>query len=851
MQQIEENKLEEELYYEFQDQMVKSQLELEQKRLEKVEKQLLLLNDNLDLQHEYNTILSRINELQKQLDPIDDTESEIVDIVNVSPVVLDPIYSNHAEQIPEDYEDSRSEELSPDDLQSFQSDDVSIAGEDNELKFDDSDLTNYTIRIKDLPPFESFSSFTIPESIKSRLYPYQVDGVYWMADLYKAGKGGILADEMGLGKSISTLALLAGLASCGILKDALIVTPGTLLTQWMQVCHHWFPYFRVIVFHGSMTTNKSNISKILKKANNLHPVIIITTYESIRIHKFFTRSTDCLILDEGHKIRTPGTQITNACKRIKTPFRYILSGTPIQNNLRELWSLMDFCLPGLLGTLDIFNDQFIHPINLGGYANSSSVEVNCAYSCTLSLKKLIDPHFLRRLKKDVAKQLPEKSEFVLLCDLTTAQYNAYCAYLEGNEISKMLDGKINSLVGIDRLRKISNHLELEGPESRSIINKASSVSDIIKSSGKCKILVELLNKWIQGNDKIIIFCQTRQMLDILDRLMQLMNIEYCRMDGNTNIKFRQELVAEFNKNKNIFVFLSTTKTGGLGLNLTGANKVIIFDCDFNPSNDDQSKERIYRFGQTRPVEIYRLISAKTIEEKIYHRQIFKKFLANKILQDPHHKRFFKFEDMRDLFAKPDSASIMETRKEINKITKNAPKNDAPTKNKILDLLQNSSIKSFNHDRVMEAGQQDNDLIQQEADRIAKNALAALRESRKIRRNELSDTLQPMLKKRRFDMTNNNASSLLANLRVKQQLDSGSNAPVRSPALLNKEHKESMIVGIREYLMANKPTTKEIINHFCKDMAQSDKQTFSQMLKGIANLKTTKSGKIWILKEDFE
>eukprot|EP00835_Amoeboradix_gromovi_P004637 NODE_373_length_9849_cov_0.356205.p1 type:complete len:819 gc:universal NODE_373_length_9849_cov_0.356205:5458-3002(-) len=818
MQQVEENELVEELYYEFQDELIKSQLELEQKRLEKVEKQLLILNDDEKLQQEYNTILSRMSELQNQMNTPDENDLDL----SASPPSL---------------------AIEP------QSDDVSIFDDPiTTVISDDSNNDAFYNRTRDLPVKESFSSFEIPNLIKSKLYNYQIDGIYWMANLYKQGKGALLADEMGLGKSIQAVGFLAGLESCKILNDALIVTPGTLLNQWMQVFHHWYPFFRVIVFHGSMTSDLKSVSKILNKRQN--SVIVITTYESVRLNKYFLRSWDCVILDEGHKIRTPNTLITAACKSIKSPYRYILSGTPIQNNLKELWCLMDFVYPGLLGTLDIFNDQFILPINLGGYATSTSVEVNAAYSCTLSLKKLINPHFLRRLKSNVAKQLPKKSEFVLLCELTDLQYNQYCHYLDSEETSKIFKGKMNVLVGIDILRKISNHPDLLHEQSRKAANSTSSIEELVQKSGKCKVLQELLQKWhiAQDSNKVLIFCQTRQMLDVLENMVKLIDYKYLRMDGTTNIKYRSEIVNEFNNNKEVFIFLLTTKTGGLGLNLTGANKVIIFDCDFNPSNDEQSRERTWRLGQKRPVEIYRLISAKTIEEKIYHRQIFKKFMANKILDDPNHKRLFKFQDLRDLFQKPDAAAISTTRREINQITKNSKPGDKATKDRVMDLLQNTSIKAFSHDRIMNSGQ-DNTLLQKEADRIAKNALAALRESRNIRRAEMRGVLEPMLQKRRFDI--NNSSALLANLRVKHQIDTGSHIPVRSPALLTPQHKESMIVDIQEYLKVNKPTSKEIINHFCKEMADSDKAVFGKMLKGIANLKNTEKGKIWILKSDFQ
>eukprot|EP00834_Sanchytrium_tribonematis_P004304 NODE_204_length_12954_cov_1.347880.p3 type:complete len:826 gc:universal NODE_204_length_12954_cov_1.347880:796-3273(+) len=824
MQKIEENKLEEALFYEFQDQLIQTQFEVEQKRLEKVEAELDLLPDDEELLIEYNSILSRMANLKEQLDRnVSSSEDEIII-----------------------------------DVADAQKDDVSVAEIEKTPVIDDMNNQDYSTRVSNLPKIEKFLTFEIPNSIKTRLFDYQIDGVNWMVNLYKKGKGGISSDEMGLGKSIQAVAFLAGLACCNILKNALVVTPGTLLIQWMQVFHHWFPHFRVIVYHNTMTTSLKKLTKILKEREI--PIIIITTYESIRLHNFFKRSWDCCILDEGHKIRNDSAQITKACKQIKTPYRFILSGTPIQNSLKELWCLMDFVYPGLLGTLDIFESQFIVPINLGGYTKATSMEVNAAYSCTLSLKKLIDPHFLRRLKKDVAKQLPKKSEYVLICELTSSQYTQYCNYIESEEASKIFNGKLNILVGIDMLRKIANHLDLISEHSRTQAYLETSVTELASKSGKCKILLELMTKWnsenveLNSKNKLLLFCQTRQMLDILERLIFLSNFKYLRMDGNTSMKNRPSLVDNFNQDDEIFVFLLTTKTGGLGLNLTGANKVIIFDCDFNPSNDEQSRERTYRLGQKREVEIYRLISSKTIEEKIYHRQIFKKFLANKILDDPHHKRFFKFEDMKDLFAKPDLSNIAETRKEISSIAgkrktfiRKGSGPEQPTKDKIFDILQNKSVKALNHDNIMQSGS-DTHLVQREAERIAQNALAALRESRKVRHYEMSEVLEPMLKKRRLDK--NHSSSILAGLRVKKQIDSGSPSAVRSVALLNEGNKEAMITEICSYLKHCKPSTKEIISKFCSTMSSSDKAIFSKMLKGIAILKKLKESSYWELKDEF-
>ncbi|KAJ3128979.1 hypothetical protein HK101_005308, partial [Irineochytrium annulatum] len=388
--------------------------------------------------------------------------------------------------------------------------------------------------------------------------------------------------------------------------------------------------------------------------------VIITTYEGVRVHKkalIPVRWGYC-VLDEGHKIRNADASITLACKMVKTPHRIILSGTPIQNNLKELWSLYDFAYPGRLGTLPVFVSQFEIPIRLGAYSNATNLQVQTAHRCAQVLRDLISPYLLRRMKSDVASDLPKKTEQVLFCRLSSTQRDLYERFLDSRDCRQILEGRKNALAGIDTLRKICNHPDLV---YRLEDQHKPDYGDLARS-GKLQVVRALLASWSKQGHRTLVFCQTRQMQDILERMVRDEGWRYFRMDGNTQIRNRIGMVDEFNADKSIPVFILTTKVGGLGINLTGANRVIIFDPDWNPSTDVQARERAWRLGQTRDVHVYRLMMSGTIEEKIYHRQIYKQFLTDKILQDASSgnapqggRRFFDSGRLFDLFKLGDAA----------------------------------------------------------------------------------------------------------------------------------------------------------------------------------------------------
>lgn len=542
------------------------------------------------------------------------------------------------------------------------------------LSVEDDDEAEWHKPSPDQPDHQMDNGMKIPGDIYPSLFDYQKTGVQWLAELFDQKVGGIVGDEMGLGKTIQVISFLAALHySKKLSKPVLIVAPATVLQQWVSEFHRWWPPMRVSILHssGSGMLNIGNeeryedeelwddrlqpkrsskaakkvVDRVVKQGH-----VLVTTYAGLQSYGdvLIPVEWEYVVLDEGHKIRNPNTQITIYCKELLTPNRIILSGTPMQNNLIELWSLFDFINPMRLGSLVAFRDQFETPIRIGGYANASNLQVMTAQKCAETLKDTISPYLLSRTKKDVAADLPKKSEQVLFCKLTKYQRDMYSYYIQTQGLAGVLNKTKPSFQAIDYLRKICNHPDLVSPKLK---NKPGSNWGSASNSGKMQVVKALVQMWKRLGHKTLLFTQGRQMLDILEAFVRRQaDIGFLRMDGTTPIKERQKLVDRFNSDPDIHLFLLTTRVGGLGVNLTGANRVIIYDPDWNPSVDVQARERAWRLGQKKEVTIYRLMTAGTIEEKIYQRQIFKQFLANKVLNDPKQRTTLNLSDMHDLFT---------------------------------------------------------------------------------------------------------------------------------------------------------------------------------------------------------
>lgn len=516
--------------------------------------------------------------------------------------------------------------------------------------------------VEEVEDVEFSGGLSIPGDTYERLLPHQKTCLKWLWELHCQRAGGIIGDEMGLGKTVQVASFLCALHHSGMYSPSIVVCPATMLRQWRRELRIWAPRLKTTILHDSaMTGASSGRSKKYAREKAFNDCIsdgsgvLLTTYEHMRLmrDKICAVRWGYAILDEGHKIRNPDADVTIVAKQLQTVHRIVMSGAPIQNRLSELWSLFDFVFPGKLGTLPVFQAQFAMPIQIGGYTNASNQQVTTAYRCAVTLKDLIAPYLLRRMKCDVDVELPDKTEQVLFCPMTSEQREAYRAYLASREVEEILDGSREALGGIDVLRKIVNHPDLL--ERRAQAGNAEYGEAV--RSGKLQVTLKILSLWREQGHRCLIFSQTQQMLDIIESAVAQTGYTYRRMDGNTSIAARMSLIDDFNdEERGVFAFLLTTKVGGLGVNLTGANRVLLYDPDWNPSTDAQARERAWRIGQKKEVTIYRLITAGTIEEKVYHRQIYKEFLTSKVLKDPKQRRFFKARDMADLFTFDEAAA---------------------------------------------------------------------------------------------------------------------------------------------------------------------------------------------------
>ncbi|GFE54793.1 SNF2 domain-containing helicase domain-containing protein [Babesia ovis] len=565
--------------------------------------------------------------------------------------------------------------------------DVVDIPEDEDSTRDNQSTSEFKcVFINDQAAFELSDNIFSPAKVFENLYPHQREGLKWLVELYHRRHGGILADEMGLGKTVTVLSFLNALifsAEIGKIDiqggfDVLIICPITLISQWKSEIGKWVPLLKPFVFHGALGSFNDHFVKSKSKRYRG----FITSYETFRAHveTINAHYWSYVILDEGQKIRNPDAAVTLAVKTVGTPHRILLSGSPIQNNLIEFWSLLDFVAPGHLGTLPLFIEHIVNPIMRSNNGCSSSVAFNCA----LRLRTLVRPFIRRNVKSEFAESLnlPKKSEHIIMCKLTPAQYEMYMALLKAacNFVSKddsysMLVGKESKrtqikklksnrvLVLLTLLRKTCNHPDLvlkERPEDFGNVSR----------SAKLKVALDIVAKWEATGHKVLMFTQTIQMLNIIhDTVIQCYGAHrIARIDGEVSIKRRATILESFEHGNDIFLLLLTTRVGGVGLNLTCANRVLIFDPDWNPMTDSQARERSYRIGQSKDVVVYRLISAHTVEEKIYHRQIYKFYLSERILTDPSIVGFRYLPAADLLVAPPKPSTDEEVGGYLNKIT---------------------------------------------------------------------------------------------------------------------------------------------------------------------------------------
>jgi superfamily II DNA or RNA helicase len=425
------------------------------------------------------------------------------------------------------------------------------------------------------------------------LREYQLAGFAWLTRLAANNLGGILADEMGLGKTVQTLAFLRAHQGEG---PALVVCPTSLVTNWENEARKFTPELRTLVLEGADRAARFNS---IAGAD-----MVITSYALLRrdIDTLREFNFSTAVLDEAQHIKNPETQNAQAAYALRATHRFVLTGTPMENSVRDLWSIMNFALPGYLGNRNDFRERYELPI-----ARGSAPEVQ------RRLSRRLQPFLLRRRKRDVAKDLPEKIEQIVLSRLTSQQRAAYDALLR--EIRQGLGGsgknvnagaqRMKMLTGLLRLRQVCCDLRLVGIDKE-------------ETSAKLDLLDELLEEAIDGEHRVLVFSQFVSMLHLIRERLEKLEIPFCYLDGST--KQRQEIVDRFQGDSAIPVFLISLKAGGVGLNLSAADTVIHFDPWWNPAVEAQATDRAHRIGQTRVVTAYKLITRDTVEEKILRLQ---------------------------------------------------------------------------------------------------------------------------------------------------------------------------------------------------------------------------------------
>ncbi|KAM4878964.1 DNA excision repair protein ERCC-6-like 2 isoform 3-T3 [Sylvia borin] len=584
------------------------------------------------------------------------------------------------------------------------------------LLFDEGDLEKPYFPDQNLPsPPVAFklsdNGDFIPYTINRYLRDYQREGAQFLYRHYANKSGCVLGDDMGLGKTIQVISFLAAvLHKKGTREDIennmpefllrtmkkgsdrnpkktfLIVAPLSVLYNWKDELDTW-GYFKVIVLHGS---KKDDDMRRIKQGKC---EVALTTYEVLRLYldEFNSIEWSAVIVDEAHRIKNPKTQITQTMKSLKCSVRIGLTGTILQNNMKELWCVMDWAVPGLLGSRVHFKKKFSDPVEHGQRHTATKRELATGRKAMVKLARKMADWFLRRTKALISDQLPKKEDRMVFCSLTEFQKAVYQAVLETDDVALVLRAgepcscnsgrkrknccyKVNAhgetikslrFSYLMILQKVANHAALLQTDNTSKLQEAhikrvcsqvfSRFPDFVqlskdaafetisdpKYSGKMKVLQQLLNHFRKNKDKVLLFSFSTKLLDVLEQYCMASGLDYRRLDGNTKSEDRIRIVREFNSIQEINICLVSTMAGGLGLNFVGANVVILFDPTWNPANDLQAIDRAYRIGQHRAVKVFRLISLGTVEEMMYLRQVYKQQLHCAVIGTENARRYFE------------------------------------------------------------------------------------------------------------------------------------------------------------------------------------------------------------------
>ncbi|KAL0076835.1 P-loop containing nucleoside triphosphate hydrolase protein [Phycomyces blakesleeanus] len=512
------------------------------------------------------------------------------------------------------------------------------------------------------------------------LRPHQVEGLKFLyrcttGKVNKDAFGCIMADEMGLGKTLQCIALIWTLLRQSevlgkpTVQKIIITCPSSLVLNWANEFVKWLGEMAIRPLVLNNTDSKEKTAELkqwaAKQGQLANPVLIIS-YESLRAYgKCLSKCPIGLLLcDEGHRLKNGDSLLFQELNRLQVKRRVILSGTPIQNDLNEYYSLFNFVNPGLLGTPTEFRRNYENPIAKGRDADASDAEREKSDKKVAEFWSIVSKFTIRRTNDLLTKYLPVKYEHVVFCQLAPVQKSLYKTFLDSPETKKLLQGTgAQPLKYITMLKKLCNHpglldlpREIEGSEKilpSGYISKSNHNSNIDASlSGKFMVLERMLSKIKnETKDKIVLISNYTQTLDLFESYCQQKRYGVLRLDGTLNAKKRQKLVDQFNDPEGEeFIFLLSSKAGGCGLNLIGANRLVLFDPDWNPAADQQALARVWRDGQKKDCFIYRLIGAGTIEEKIFQRQSHKQSLSNCVVDEAtESERHFSVADMRQLF----------------------------------------------------------------------------------------------------------------------------------------------------------------------------------------------------------
>ncbi|XP_073535772.1 DNA repair and recombination protein RAD54B [Phyllobates terribilis] len=516
------------------------------------------------------------------------------------------------------------------------------------------------------------------------LRPHQKEGILFLYECVMGMRvsgqfGAILADEMGLGKTLQCICLIWTLLRQGpyggkpILKKALIVTPGSLVKNWRKEFQKWLGIERMRVF---AVDQDHKVEEFL--GSPLYPVLIISYEMLLRsLEQLQNLSFDLLICDEGHRLKNSSIKTTSALSSLSCRRRIILSGTPVQNDLQEFYALIDFVNPGILGSLSTYRKIYEEPIIRSREPSADKEEKKLGDERATELGRLTGLFVLRRTQEVINKFLPPKIESIVFCKPCTFQLELYKKLLSSCLVRRCLQGSGEGsphLVCIGALKKLCNHPSLlyktiqekrsnVGCEEQSFYETLAelfpqdySINTVLESeSGKLQVLVKLLHaiREQSPSERVVLVSNYTQTLNILQDMCQQHGYKCTRLDGQTPVTHRQQIVDGFNsKYSPDFIFLLSSKAGGVGLNLIGGSHLILYDIDWNPANDIQAMARVWRDGQQRTVHIYRLLSTGTLEEKIYQRQISKQGLSGAVVdlaKKSEHIRF-SVDELRDLFT---------------------------------------------------------------------------------------------------------------------------------------------------------------------------------------------------------